>query len=179
MLVNFTSFILGAAFIHSFNEFGFFLLKIVRLKMALIRVFWLVIYRCVESGCSSLADVYEILYFRGKFSPYFKRENESLMEFLLSLCQPFSTFNVKEIWAICTNLLTSLLIINTFSNCTWDRVMHCWGFFFWVKMFDKLTVGRRCFIFTLNMKIWIRWREGILNSGIRKKSFTYKCEESA
>lgn len=92
---------------------------------------------------------------------------------------PQMNFNVKEIWAICTNLLTSLLIINTFSNCTWDRVMHCWVFFFWVKMFDKLTVGRRCFIFTLNMKIWIRWREGILNSGIRKKSFTYKCEESA
>lgn len=63
MFVNFTAFILGAAFICDFNGFVFFLLKIVRLKMTLIDVFWIVIYRCVGSRCSILADIYEILHF--------------------------------------------------------------------------------------------------------------------
>lgn len=80
MLVNFTAFLLGAAFIHNFNAFGIFLLKIIRL-MTLIRVFWLMIYRCARSGCSILAGIYEILHFRGKSFPWFKRENESLMNF--------------------------------------------------------------------------------------------------
>lgn len=45
VLVNFTAFSHGAPFIHNFKGFEIFLLKIIRLKMVLIHVFWLVIYR--------------------------------------------------------------------------------------------------------------------------------------
>jgi len=59
----------------SFNllmDLGFFVLKIIRLKMALMQVFGLVIYRCVGSRCSILAGVYKILHFKGKLFPWLR-----------------------------------------------------------------------------------------------------------
>lgn len=38
MVVDFTAFVVNAAFIHNFNGLGFFLLKIIRLRMSLIYV---------------------------------------------------------------------------------------------------------------------------------------------
>lgn len=114
--------------------------------------------RRVGSGCSILAKIYKILHFWGN-PPLGLREDESLMEiftFPLPTIYHKMNCNVKETWAICTSLLTSLLTINTFCNCTWKINRVCWCLFSWEKkMFDKLTLGRRCSIHTLNMKIWV------------------------
>lgn len=109
------------------------------------------------------------------------RENESLWFFWVCLFFACSMptvchkvhCNEKETWAIQTSPLTSLFTINTLGNCTWKK--GGWWFFllfrfFWGKNVLQVDGEEKMLHSHSEMKVWVHWRDGMLNSGFRRKA---------
>lgn len=124
--------------------------------------------------------IYKIVLFLGKPSLMWGRTNHcDFFGFVCFFACSMPTVchkvhcNEKETWAIQTSPLTSLFTINTLGNCTWKKC-GWWFFllfrFFWGKNVLQVDGEEKMLHSHSEMKVWVHWRDGMLNSGFRRKA---------